>query len=161
VEQLAPVADPGVLALLWAKAAGLLTERDGALTAETFPPAWGGPLFPLLAELFAALPLAEGWDPLAGYAPNDSGLSPTPTAGFLALLLAREFVTPEAVAEWLWSHHPSWAGVIPQNGKDKGAAWVRGYLLGVAYPLGVVEVAGDAVRLSAFGRHLLLGEKEP
>ncbi len=160
VEQLAPVADPGVLALLWAKAAGLLIDRDGTLEATAFPPAWEGALFPLLAELFATLPLVEPWDPLAGYAPSE-GLSPTPTVGFLALLLAREFVYPEAVAQWLWSHHPSWAAVIPPGATDKGAAWVRAFLLGVAYPLGVVEVAGELLRLSPFGRHLLLGEKEP
>lgn len=161
VDQLTSVADPGVLALLWAKAAGLLADRDGTLEADAFPPAWDGALFPLLAELFAAMPQIEAWDPLAGYAPSDNGLSPTPTAGFLALLLARDFVTPEAVAEWLWSHHPSWARVIPPEAKDKGAAWARGYLLGVAYPLGLVEVSGAFVRLSPFGRHLLLGEPEP
>ena len=161
VDQLAAVAEPGVLALLWAKAAGLLADRDGTLEADVFPPAWDGALFPLLAELFAAMPQVEAWDPLAGYAPSENGLSPTPTAGFLALLLARDFVTPDAVAEWLWSHHPSWARVIPPDAKDKGAAWARGYLLGVAYPLGLVEVSGDHLRLSPFGRHLLFGEKEP
>lgn len=162
VEQLAPVADPGVLALLWAKASGLLAERDGALAAGAFPPAWDGPLLPLLADLFAALPLVEAWDPLAGYAPRDGGLSPTPTAGFLALLLAGRFVTPDAVAEWLWSHHPSWAGAIPADAaSDKGAGWVRAYLLGVAFPLGLLEVSGDLLRLSPLGRHLLSGEPEP
>jgi hypothetical protein len=164
VEQLAPIADAGVLALLWAKAAGLLVERDGAFEASTFSPAWEGALFPLLAELFSALVLVETWAPLGGYAPSDNALSlpPTPTAGFLALLLARNFVTPEAIAEWLWSHHPSWAATLPAEAtKDKGANWVRGWLLGVAYPLGVVEVAGDFVRLSAFGRHVLFGGKEP
>jgi hypothetical protein len=157
----APVADPGVLALLWAKAAGLVVDHDGTLEAHTFPPAWDGPLFPLLAELFAALPLVETWNPLAGYAPGE-GLSPTPTVGFLALLLAREFVAPGAVAEWLWSHHPSWAAAVPNEAvPSKGAEWVRGFLLGVAYPLGLTEISGDLVRLSPFGRHLLFGEREP
>ncbi|HEY1188567.1 MAG TPA: helicase-associated domain-containing protein, partial [Gemmata sp.] len=162
VEQLAPIADPGVLALLWARAANLLTERDGALTTNTFPATWDGPLSALLTELVQALPRVESWDPLAGYAPTENGLSPTPTAGLLALLLARDFVSPEAVAEWLWSHHPSWAGVVPSEAAgDKGAGWVRGYLLGVAHPLGVTEVSGEFVRLSARGRHLLFGDPEP
>jgi hypothetical protein len=162
VEQLAPVADPGVLALVWAQASGLLAERDGALAAGAFPPAWDGPLVPLLADLFAALPLVEAWDPLAGYAPSDSGLSPNPTAGFLALLLARRFVTPDAVADWLWSHHPSWAGAVPaEAARDRGAGWVRAYLLGVAFPLGLIEVSGELLRLSPLGRHLLSGEPEP
>ncbi|MBM3982316.1 MAG: hypothetical protein FJ304_19020 [Planctomycetes bacterium] len=162
VEQLAPVADPGVLALLWAQATGLLAERDGALAAGAFPPAWDGPLVPLLADLFAALPLVEAWDPLAGYAPRDGGPSPAPTAGFLALLLARQFVTPDAIADWLWSHHPSWAGAVPTRAAaDRGAGWVRAYLLGVAFPLGLIEVGGDLLRLSPLGRHLLAGEPEP
>src|SRR5262249_46000712 len=55
----------------------------------------------------------------------------------------------------------TWAAVIPHQGKDKGAEWIRGFLFGVAYSLGVVEVAGEFVRLSPFGRHLLLGEAEP
>src|SRR5262249_46395460 len=149
VDQLAPVADSGVLALLWARAVGLLVERNGALEASPFPATWDGPLFPLLAELVRSLPLVESWDPLTGYSPAENGLSPTPTVGLLALLLARDFVSPEAVAEWLWSHHPSWAGVVPQEAaSDRGTGWVRGYLLGVAYPLGIVEVSTEAVRLS-------------
>ncbi len=162
VDQLASTADAGVLALLWARAVGLLGERDGALEASTFPPAWNGPLFALLAELFSSLSLVEPWDPLAGYSPTENGLSPTPTAGLLALLLARDFVHPAAVAEWVWSHHPSWAGAIPaEAATDKGAGWVRRYLLGVAYPLGLVEVSGEYARLSAFGRFVLFGEPEP
>lgn len=51
--------------------------------------------------------------------------------------------------------------MIPPDVTDKGAGWVRGYLLGVAYPLGLVEVSGEHVRLSAFGRYLLLGDAEP
>src|SRR5262249_5244841 len=46
VDQLAPIADAGVLALLWAKAAGLLAEHE-SLEAGAFSAAWDGPLFPL------------------------------------------------------------------------------------------------------------------
>jgi hypothetical protein len=160
-------AEPGVLALLWALAAGVIRDEGGELRAGAFPPAWDGPLPGLLAELFAALPRVEAWDPLAGYAPSDAGPSPTPTAGFLTvLLLARSdpaaWVSPAAVAEWLWTHHPSWAGTLPPGeARVKGAGWVEAFLLGVAYPLQLVEVAGDLVRLSAFGRHLLAGGPEP
>ncbi len=163
VDQLAPIADAGVLALLWAKAAGWLAERDGSLETDDLSAVWDGPLLELLAELFAAMTWVEAWDPLAGYAHSDNplSLSPTPSAGLLSLLLARDWVSAEAVAEWLWSHHPSWAAVLPEATADKGAAWVRGYLLGVAYPLGMVEVADGLLRLSTFGRHLLRGEPEP
>ena len=65
------------------------------------------------AMLFAALPLVEAWEPGSGYAPVEDGLPAFPSAGLLALLLARTWVTPAAVAGWLWEHHPSWAGGFP------------------------------------------------
>jgi len=160
------MADAGVLALLWATTANLLAVRDGELTAAPFPAAWDAGLAPALAQLFAALWGVENWDPLAGYSAGDAGLSPTPTAGLLALLLLAKapesWVEIPAVAEWLWTHHPSWAGVLPDGGaEDKGAGWVVGFVLGVAYPLQLVEVAGELVRLTPLGRHLLAGGPEP
>ena len=163
-DQPAAIPEPGVLALFWAHAADLLREHDGELRAEAFPPAWEAGLIPVLTDLFAALPLVEAWDPLAGYAPSDTGLSPLPSAGLLALLLLarNDWVAPAAVAGWLWDHHPSWAGTLPNPAvKERGTAWVEAFLLGVAYPLKLVEVAGDAVRLSDLGRHLLAGGPEP
>ena len=57
---------------------------------------------------------------------------------------------------------PSWATVLPNGGAtDKGAAWVSAFLLGVAYPLQLVEVAGELVRLAPLGRHLFAAGPEP
>ena len=109
---LAPVPDAGVLALFWAKAIGLLSQAEDELRANPFPPSWGATLASAQVQLFAALPLVEGWDPLAGYAPSDTGLSQMPSAGFLCLLLARGWVEPATVAGWLWTQHPSWAGTL-------------------------------------------------
>ncbi|MBA4066085.1 MAG: hypothetical protein C0501_20675 [Isosphaera sp.] len=158
------VPDPGVLALLWAAAAGLLADTDGELTAAPLPAAWDAGLGPTLAGLLAALPRVEAWDPVAGYAPSDTGLSPTPSAGLLSLLLLAAspgWVPVAAVAGWLWDHHPSWAGTLPDGGRAAGADWVAGFLLGVAYPLQLVEAAGDLVRLTPLGRHLLADGPEP
>src|SRR5207248_6473041 len=121
-DQLAPVPDPGILALFWAAAAGLLEEHDGELRAAAFPAAWDAGLVPVLVELFAALPDLEAWDPLVGYSPSDTGLSPFPTAAFLALLLTGSAWTdPAAVAGWLWERHPSWAGTLPRDAaNDRG-----------------------------------------
>ena len=162
-DQLAAAAEPGVLALYWARAAGLLAEADGELTAGPLPAAWDAGLFPVIASLFAALVHVEPWDPLAGYAPTDTGLSAFPSAALLALLLVRAGpTTPEAVAAWLWEHHPSWAGTLPTDeAKSRGAGWAAAFLLGVAYPLRLVESDGEAVRLSDLGRHLLNGGPEP
>ncbi len=150
----------GVFALLWATASGLVAERAGELVAVPFPPAWENGLTDVLADLVAALPRVEAWDPLAGYSPSAEGLSPVPTTAFLAVLLlakaaAAAWVDPAAVADWLWTHHPSWAGTIPNDDvTSRGARWVGNWLFGVAYPLQLVEVSGELVRLSPLGRHL-------
>ncbi len=165
-DQLAPVPDPGALCLFWATAAGLLHETDGELRAGSFPSAWDEGLIPVLVRLIAALPQVEAWDPVAGYAPVEEGLPAFPSAGFLALLLARDWVTPAAVAGWLWDHHPSWAGSLSNDAiKDRGTQWAVAFLLGVAYPLRLVEAAHAddewVVRLSDLGRHLLASGPEP
>lgn len=165
-DQLAALSEPGVLALLWAVEAGLLHEADGELRANPFPAAWDASLLPVLTQLFAALTRLEAWTPLTGYAPGDTGVSPLPSAGLLALLLVRNWTEPAAVAGWLWEHHPSWAGTLPKEAeKTRGRAWVEAFLLGVAYPLRLIEAAhaegGWVVRLADLGRHLLAGGPEP
>jgi hypothetical protein len=158
--------DAGILALLWAFAAGLLSENAGELRATAFAPAWEAGLPQVLTDLFAAFFRVEAWDPLAGYLPIELGLSPTPTAGLLSLLLLAQaegskWVNPAPIADWLWTHHPSWAGILPHDAAgERGAGWVKAFLLGVAYPLQLVEVLGDFVRLSPLGRHLLSGGPE-
>lgn len=165
---LAPVPEAGVLALFWAATAGLLASGAEELRAVAFPPEWNAGLTPVLVRLAAALPHVEAWDPLTGYAPAEGGMGSAPSAGLLALLLLAGtddgWVTPADVASWLWEHHPSWAGGLTAA-KDRGAGWVAGYLLGVCYPLRLVEAApvndGFAVRLSALGRHLYANAAEP
>ena len=170
-DQPLPAPDPGVLALFWAEAAGLLAAADGELRAAPFPAAWGVNLLGTLADLWAALTAVEAWDAGAGYAPPESGLSATPTAGLLALLLLATlppgaWAGAQPVADYLWDRHPVWQGVVPKDQvKTRGRGWVEAYLLGVAYPLRLVEAArvGDewAVRLSDIGRHFLAGGPEP
>jgi len=170
VEQLAAVPDPGTLVLFWAQAAGLLEETEGELRATPLD-AWSVPLSALLEQLFAALPHVEAWDPLAGYAPSDTGLSSLPSAALLCLLVCNprkptDSVTTAAIATWLWDHHPSWAGTLPPEAhKEHGKTWVEAFLLGIAHPLRLVEAMdaadGKRVRLSDLGRHLLAGGPEP
>jgi hypothetical protein len=93
--------------------------------------------------------------------------NPFPSAYLLALvLLARlgpgEWASPARVDEWLLAHHPYWTGESLRPSRQK--PWAGTFLLGVAYPLRLVEVSrkgegGPRVRLSATGRWLLgLGE---
>jgi hypothetical protein len=134
--------------------------------AAAFQPAWDLGLHAVLTALFAAFSRVEAWDPVVGYSLSESGLSPTSSAGLLALFLLAQskpgaWVNYDPIADWLWTHHPSWAGTLPSAAaNDRGIGWVRAFLLGVAYPLQVVELLGDCVRLSPLGRHLLSGGPE-
>jgi len=170
-----PVPDQGVLAFFWAQAAGLVVEGDNEWIAGPFPATWNQTLTPALSDLWAGLASLEAWDPLTGYAPSDGGLSPTPTAGLLSLLLLTSrgvhphgnsnWYNPQILADWLWEHHPSWSGAISQAAaSNRGRDWVIAYFLSVAYPLRLVEVAqqdGWKFRLSDLGRHLLENAPEP
>jgi hypothetical protein len=164
----AAVADGGLLAFDWATAAGLFADGpDGERHARPVPPGWDRPLWAVLADLFAAFFAVETWDPVRGYHLTENGLSPTPTAALLtvAFLADGAWHTPAGLAEWLWANHPSWSGSLPKDvQKTGGGPWVEAFLLGVAYPLRLVEAVqagGWRFRLSEFGRHLLAGGPEP
>jgi hypothetical protein len=170
VDQLAILPDPGTLALFWARAAGLLQEQDGELRSKPLD-VWNAPLHEVLERLVSAMPLLEAWDPLAGYAPSDIGLSPFPSAAFLCLLALAGMkpghtVSPASLAAWLWEHHPTWAGTLPDSEHEtQGEKWVATFLLGLAHPLRLVEAVdtteGRMVRLADLGRHLLAAGPEP
>jgi hypothetical protein len=166
--------DVGVLALFWARAVGLLSEGDDELRSAPFPPSWSNALTPTLTDLWSGLTAVEVWDPLRGYAPGDTGTAAAPTAGLLALLLlgsagetpgSSNWYDSQSIADWLWEHHPSWAGTLPKGqDRTRGRGWVEAFLLGVAYPLRLVEAVqhdGWKFRLADLGRHLLAGGLEP
>ena len=161
------VPDIGVLTLFWALGAEQLAIIDGEMT---LPPgiksSANRPLAEELVALLAGLSGIEVWDPLLGYRVLEGQLSAVPSAGVLLLLLLATgkpgaWFESESLAGWLWEHHPSW-----QNGLDaeaqqlRGTPWVESLLLGVFYPLGIVEVVERekrSIRLSAFGLHLFAG----
>jgi len=172
-DELHSLPDVGVLSLFWAASCGLLNNQAGELTTAPFPASWGHTIVTALTELWAGLHVVDAWDPVSGYTPieNPAAVSPTATAGFLSLLLLvqcppTQWAAPDMVAEWLWTHHPSWQGCLPKDAlKNRGRNWVEAWWLGVAYPLQLLEVATidgtKKVRLSAFGRRLLAGGPEP
>jgi len=161
------VVEAGTLAFAWAVAAGLLVQKDDELHAGP-DPLPGDPLLDTLAEWTAALFALDGWDPLAGSNANPVLLPPFPSACALSLLLLASsggWVEPAAVATWLWEHHPSWQGALTKDAqKESGKPWADALLLGVLYPLRLVEVldrGGWFVRLSDLGRWLFAGGPKP
>jgi hypothetical protein len=171
-EQVVPVPDAGLFALVLASATGLLALEDGEMKARPFPPAWDDDLGTVLRSLWAALPTAEWWDPMAGWMPVEGEPHPFPSLAplaFLALsrLPAGAWADPAEVGRWLYEKHPSWRGRL---GKGPGAiaeseGWARTLLLGVGFPMRLTDAVetpgGWMVRLSDFGRHLLCGAPEP
>ncbi|QEL16485.1 hypothetical protein [Limnoglobus roseus] len=163
------VADPGVLAFEWAAAAGMFRPIEMEYHADAVLGSWPAGLWALLTHLFAAFFQVETWDPLKGYAPSDTALSPTATAALILFdqmaLTPGKGKTAADLAAPLWDRHPSFPSALSREAaKTQGAGWVEALLLTVAVPLRVVEVqAGEprTFRLSDFGRYLFCGEPEP
>ncbi|HEV3144445.1 MAG TPA: hypothetical protein VGZ47_11210 [Gemmataceae bacterium] len=155
------VPDTGLLGVAWAKAIGLIVEEGAELRAGSFSAAWNDGLFPLLRELWSALPTIESWDPIYGWQVEREAPQPFPSVYLLLLLLLgrqaeARWVRMEDVEAWLLDHHPFWDG--DKNGA--GTEWFVALMLGLFYQLRLIQFgtakAGDAlIRLSSFGRWLL------
>ncbi|MBV9124639.1 MAG: helicase-associated domain-containing protein, partial [Planctomycetes bacterium] len=113
---------------------------------------------------------------------STQGANPYPSAYLLALLLLTRlpegaWCQPAAVEQWVGERHPYWSP-RQEPGKDEGGTpegqpgttpsrplGLRSFLLGVAYPLRLLQAARSAegewvVRLAPLGRRLLgLGEE--
>jgi hypothetical protein len=157
-DALAPLPDPGFFAAALAVACGLLVDEDSELRAASFAAAWKDRLPLLLAELWSALPHVTGWNGATGYTGAAAAGNPYASAYLLAVLLLAQladdaWADPEAIDGWLGKHHPYW------QGQKQPAVGAAEFLLGVAYPLRLVQARkqgqGWRVRLSPVGRWLL------
>jgi hypothetical protein len=170
-DSLAELPDPALLAFALAEAEGIVNDSDGELSAGPLPSSWDDGLAPVLASLCAGLFRMESWDPLDGFRAAAPGAgNPFPSAYLLLLaLLARQpeevFVSCDDMESWLLEQHPYWAQEAPRPSRRR--SWVATFVLGLLFPLRLVEAAKDdagdwLVRLSPLGRALLgLGEMPP
>jgi hypothetical protein len=170
-DQLVAVPDLGFLLAAFADQEGILQEREGELCAAALPAAWEAGVPQALASLYSALFLVRGWSPLDGWKGAEEMVgNPFPSAYLLALLLLSRlpepgWVRPAQVEAWLASEHPYWTNESLRPSRQK--PWVETFLLGVAFPLRLVQAARDSeggyrVRLSPMGRWLLgIGEMPP
>jgi hypothetical protein len=165
----AELPDPALLTVALAEAEGIIRDSDGELGAGPLPASWDEGLSRALEAVYAGLFRMESWDPLDGFRMAVEGVgNPFPSAYLLTLaLLGRQppdaFVSPDDLEAWLREQHPYWAQEDARPSRYR--SWVGTFVLGLLYPLRVVEAAKDeagawAVRLSAMGRWLLgLGEE--
>jgi hypothetical protein len=158
-DALEPLQDAELFAVALARAAGVLDERDGELKAAAFPASWQRGLSSAVAELWSALVHVESWDPVHGWRIAERPGSPFASAWLyamaaLASMPAEVWVRADDIQERVAKRHPFWA-----DWKDAGETGVTKFLLGVAYPLRLLQAAkipsGWAVRLSPMGREVL------
>ncbi len=166
---LAVVPDLGFLVAALSERVDVLRETEGEVRGVSLPAEWGAGLSPSLEALWAQLPRLRAWSPIDGWRGGEQPAgNPFPSAYLLAfLLLARlpgdSWVAPDAVEAWIHAHHPYWKEEFIRPSRRE--PWAETFLLGVAYPLRLVQAVreneGDRwrVRLSPTGRWLLgLGE---
>jgi hypothetical protein len=170
-DSLADPPDPALLAVALAEAESIIRDSDGELAADSLPAGWEDGLPRALESLYAALFRMESWDAQDGFRMAVPGLgNPFPSAYLLVLtLLGRQpadtFIAPDHLEAWLLEHHPYWARDDVRPSRLRG--WVASFVLGLLFPLRVVQAAKNeagawAVRLSPLGRWLLgLGEMPP
>ena len=176
-DALAELPDPGLFAAALALATGVIEDRDGDLCAGAFSPSWATSLPALVGELLGTLPRVDGWNAAQGWAPGAGPGNPYPAANLLALLALAQlpdgcWLMPAVVEQEILAQHPFWQA--PATRDDAGAArrkaaekktpddiaGVARFLLGVAYPLRLIQACKDpsgawSVRLSALGRWAL------
>jgi hypothetical protein len=172
-EILAELPDLPVLTFALADAEGIVRSNEGETTAGQLPTVWDDGLLRTLESLLGALFQLDTWDPLDGGRDGTvegSASNPFPSAYLLALaLLGRQpedaFLRPDDIDAWLLAHLPYWMSEDLRPSRYRN--WVGTFLLGVLYPLRLIQAAKDSegdwlVRLSPLGRWLLgLGEAPP
>jgi hypothetical protein len=154
----------GFLLLEWAEEAGVLTTREGELVPGQLPAAWGEDISEAVVALLPHLFRLRSWQPLDGWKGGEPAQgSPCPSACLLALLLlarlpAEGWVSPSAVLDWLFDHHPYWQNESLRPSQKR--PWPEAFLLGVCYHLKLTQATKSdegewLVRLSPAGRWAL------
>ncbi|HYV35292.1 MAG TPA: helicase-associated domain-containing protein, partial [Gemmataceae bacterium] len=157
-DSLAEIPDPALLAVVLATQEGLLKDVAGELQAGVFPTPWDKGLQATLASLWTAALQQDAWNAQDGWRPEPPAANPYPSMWLLALMLlsrlpADGWTSCDSLEKWLTKHHPFWQG-------PKAACGLAAFLLGVVYPLRLIQTAREGkgpwlVRLSPLGRWLL------
>jgi len=186
-DSLGELPDPGLFAVALALASGLLQEKEGEIQSGSFEPAWSEGLASTIAFLWSCFPRVKSWNPLNGWQVSSTPGDPYPSAYFLTLLLLSrlpdgQWAPPDAIEKWIVQRHPYWnagkpiestdaknvraSGKGKKSTEDEPKAGLATFLLGVAFPLRLLQAAKDregnrVVRLSPLGRWVLGLIKEP
>ncbi|MSR30631.1 MAG: hypothetical protein EXR99_03915 [Gemmataceae bacterium] len=158
------IPDFGVFIAELAEKSGLLKRVEGDLHFTGFSTPWKNGLLALSTSLWDSLSTLELWNPAEGFREDfQNGANPFPMASFLAMVALGRlkencWANLAAVEALVISRHPYWADLenVRPSRKD---GWLRPFLLGVAFQLGMVETAkaegGEWIRLTAMGRRIM------
>jgi Helicase conserved C-terminal domain len=180
IDSLIDLPDAGLFTVAFALASGVLQEIDGEIRSATFPPVWNDGLSATIAALWSVLAKVESWSPSHGWQIPLTPGNPYPSAYLLSLLLLGRlpegsWASPEALEEWVVERHPYWNSGQQVGAKNARAAdkikrgpetGLARFLLGVAYPLRLLQAAKDGagqrlLRLSELGQWVFGLAREP
>ncbi len=163
-DALVTVPDLGFWILSLGEVEGVIREQDGEVRAGALPTSWQNGLWSALQSMTANLFRLRVWSPIDGWRGGEEVIgNPFPSAYLLLLMLLAKLEKDRwsdcaTLESWLHAHHPFWTGESVRPSQRK--PWVETFLLGLAYPLRLVQAArslegNTLVRLSPLGRWVL------
>jgi Helicase conserved C-terminal domain len=158
--------DPALLTVHLGLKLGVVLEENGEYSAGQLGETWEATPGRWTLALWTALLDQQAWNPRQG---GSTSCGPFASAYVLLLLLLAglpegAWAKDEDLQDWLHGNHPYWKeeDLRPSERQQ----WVGKFLLGIAYPLRLVQAARSAdggwlVRLASWGRWLLGLADEP
>ncbi|MGL5097945.1 MAG: helicase-associated domain-containing protein, partial [Planctomycetia bacterium] len=150
-----PIADAGLMTYALAESQGWLETGDDA--PPSLETAWPDGFHDLLLRTTADFVAVDAWNELGADAPIGPWIGEAPSARFLVLFLLSlpdpsEAVDLTPLGDRLAAAHPPWnavgelIGVLrsPDRRRVLCRRWVRAFVLGPLYQLGIVEIASAA-----------------
>ena len=168
-ENFVELPDPAMLIVSLGLQLGVVVNANGESSAGALNDTWETGLNKWSLVLWNAFLEQSNWNPRVGSSAEASVHAPFASAYVMLLLLLAEmpqgeWAQPKELDAWLHEYHPFW--MIEDARPSQRQPWAAIFLLGIAYPLKLVQAAKDAeggwlVRLAPAGRWLLGYGPEP
>jgi hypothetical protein len=161
--------DPALLTVNLGLQLGIVVNAEGETSAGELGKIWDSSQAAWSRLLWNAFLDQPSWNPQSGKVSDPAVNSPFVAAYVMLLLILAElpegeWIKPGELDSWLHEYHPFW--MMEDARPSQRQPWAETFLLGVAYPLKLVQAAKDpegnwVARLSATGRWLLGVTPEP
>ena len=168
-ENFVELPDPAMLIVSLGLQLGVVLNANGESSAGELNDTWETSLNKWSLVLWNAFLEQNNWNPRVGSSAEATVHAPFASAYVMLLLLLAEmpegqWAEPKDLDAWLHEYHPFW--MIEDARPSQRQPWAATFLLGIAYPLKLVQAAKDTeggwlVRLAPAGRWLLGYAPEP